>query len=214
MKYDAVIFDLDGVICSTDEYHYLAWKDMADKRNIPFDRGTNELLRGVSRAESLEIILRAAGGREVSEAEKLAWMEEKNNTYRRLLGNMSPKDLSEEVKSTLVALRAAGCRLGIGSSSKNTKFILSQIGLGDFFDTIADGTDIRNSKPDPEVFLLAAAKLGIVPARCLVVEDARAGVEAATRGGMDSAAIGDARNHPSHTYDVERFSDLLRFVQT
>lgn len=213
MKYDAVIFDLDGVICSTDEYHYLAWKDMADKRKIPFDRGTNELLRGVSRAESLEIILRAVPGREVSEEEKLAWMEEKNNTYRRLLGNMSPKDLSEEVKSTLVALRAAGCRLGIGSSSKNTKFILSQIGLGDFFDAVADGTDIRNSKPDPEVFVLAAERLGIAPARCLIVEDARAGVEAAARGGMDSAAIGDARNHPSHTYDVEHFTDLLRFVQ-
>ena len=213
MKYDAVIFDLDGVICSTDEYHYLAWKDMADRSNIPFDRRKNELLRGVSRRESLEIILRADPDREVSEEEKLAWMEEKNNTYRCLLGNMSPKDLPEEVKSTLLALRAAGCRLGIGSSSKNTKYILSQIGLEDFFDAIADGTDIRNSKPDPEVFVLAAERLGISPARCLVVEDAQAGVEAAARGGMDIAAIGDARNHPAHTYDVEHFSDLLRFVQ-
>lgn len=213
MKYDAVIFDLDGVICSTDEYHYLAWKDMADKRNIPFDRKTNELLRGVSRRESLEIILRSVPERAVSEEEKLLWMEEKNNTYRALLGNMSPADLSGEVKTTLTALRNAGLKLGVGSSSKNTKFILGQIGLGNFFDAIADGTDIKNSKPDPEVFLLAASRLGMEPAKCLVVEDAQAGIEAATRGGMDSAAIGDAQSHPKHTYDVEHFSDLLRFVE-
>lgn len=213
MKYDAVIFDLDGVICSTDEYHYQAWKALADREHIPFDRKTNELLRGVSRAESLEIILRAVPDRVIPEEEKLAWMEEKNRIYRQLLKNMSLADLSPEVSSTLTGLRSAGLRLGIGSSSKNTKFILSQIGLGTFFDAVADGTDIRHSKPDPEVFLLVAARLGAAPGRCLVVEDAKAGIEAAARGGMDSAAIGDAQGHPAHTYSMEHFGDMLRFVQ-
>lgn len=213
MKYDAVIFDLDGVICSTDEYHYLAWKALADKQGIPFDRQTNQRLRGVSRAESLEIILRAVPERVISQEEKQAWMEEKNRTYRCLLERMGPADLPREVRTTLEALRAAGLRLGVGSSSRNTKFILSRIGLGSFFDAVADGCDIRHSKPDPEVFLLAAQRLEVPPGRCLVVEDAWAGIEAACLGGMDSAAIGDARKHPHRTYELARFSDLLRIVE-
>lgn len=167
MKYDAVIFDLDGVICSTDKYHYLAWKALADKQGIPFDRQTNQRLRGVSRAESLEIILRAVPERVISQEEKQAWMEEKNRTYRCLLERMGPADLPREVRTTLEALRTAGLRQGVGSSSRNTKFILSRIGLGSFFDAVADGCDIRHSKPDPEVFLLggtaAGGRAGTVP---------------------------------------------------
>ena len=154
MKFEkkAVIFDLDGVICFTDRYHYLAWKALADRLGIYFDEKINNRLRGVSRMASLEIILERAD-REYSEEEKIAFATEKNDLYRDLLKNMSPSDLTDEVKDTLNELRRRGYLLTIGSSSKNTKFILERIGLGDFFDAIADGTDITNSKPDPEVFL-------------------------------------------------------------
>jgi beta-phosphoglucomutase len=127
MKYQGVIFDLDGVICSTDEYHYLAWKALADRLGIPFDREINNRLRGVSRMESLEIILEKSR-MSYSGQEKLAFAEEKNTLYRELLGGMSGADLSAEVSETLDALRAAGMKLAIGSSSRNAPFILDRIG--------------------------------------------------------------------------------------
>ncbi len=212
MKYKGVIFDLDGVICSTDHYHYLAWKALADRLGIYFDETINNRLRGVSRMASLEIILERYDGT-LSEEEKLAAAEEKNNLYRELLKEMTPADLSPEVKSTLDALRAKGLLLGIGSSSKNTKFILSRIGLGDYFDKISDGTNITRSKPDPEVFLKAAEYLGLEPKDCLVVEDAKAGIEAALAAGMDAAAIGDATSCGLATYNLSAFSDLLNCVE-
>ena len=212
MKYKGVIFDLDGVICSTDHYHYLAWKALADRLGAYFDETINNRLRGVSRMASLEIVLERYDGK-LSEEEKLAAAEEKNNTYRELLKQMSPADLSPEVKDTLDKLRAKGLLLGIGSSSKNTKFILSQIGLGDFFDKISDGTNITRSKPDPEVFLKAAEFLGLEPKDCLVVEDAKAGVQAALAAGMDAAAIGDATSCGLATYNLSHFSDLLNCVE-
>ena len=131
----------------------------------------------------------------------------------RYLKEMTPDDLSPEVKSTLNALRAKGLLLGIGSSSKNTKFILSRIGLGDYFDKISDGTNITRSKPDPEVFLKAAEYLGLEPKDCLVVEDAKAGIEAALAAGMDAAAIGDATSCGLATYNLSAFSDLLNCVE-
>ena len=212
MKYKGVIFDLDGVICSTDHYHYLAWKALADRLGIYFDETINNRLRGVSRMASLEIILERYNGT-LSEEEKLAAAEEKNNLYRELLKEMTPADLSPEVKNTLDALRAKGLLLGIGSSSKNTKFILSRIGLGDYFDKISDGTNITRSKPDPEVFLKGAEYLGLEPKDCLVVEDAKAGIEAALAAGMDAAAIGDATSCGLATYNLSAFSDLLNCVE-
>ena len=211
MKYKGIIFDLDGVICSTDHYHYLAWKALADRLGIYFDETINNRLRGVSRMESLDIVLERYDG-VLGEEEKRAAAEEKNNTYRELLKQMSPADLSAEVKATLDALRARGLLLGIGSSSKNTKFILNQIGLGDYFDKISDGTNITRSKPDPEVFLKAAEYLGLGPGDCLVVEDAKAGVQAARAAGMDAAAIGDAVSCGLATYNLGSFSDLLGCV--
>ena len=208
----AVIFDLDGVICFTDKFHYLAWKALADRLGIYFDEKINGRLRGVSRMASLEIILERSTV-EYSFAEKDDFAEEKNNTYRELLKNMSPKDLSDEVRDTLNELRARGYKLGIGSSSKNTKFILGQIGLGDFFDAIADGTDITHSKPDPEVFLKSAEKIGIAPADCAVVEDAKAGIQAAKAGGMTALALfGDATGCGEEDYDLKSFSDLLNIL--
>ena len=211
MKYKGIIFDLDGVICSTDHYHYLAWKALADRLGAYFDETINNRLRGVSRMASLEIVLERYNGT-LTEEEKLAAAEEKNNTYRELLKQMSPADLSDEVKTTLDALRAKGLLLGIGSSSKNTKFILSRIGLGDYFDKISDGTNITRSKPDPEVFLKAAEYLGLEPKDCLVVEDAVAGVQAAHAAGMDAAAVGDAAGSGLAEYSLKRFSELLDCV--
>ncbi|MBR4459337.1 MAG: beta-phosphoglucomutase [Clostridia bacterium] len=208
MRYKGIIFDLDGVICSTDEYHYLAWQALADRLGIPFDRERNHLLRGVSRMASLEIILEK-GNRTYSDSEKEAFAEEKNTTYRQLLARMSTADLSDDVKKTLDGLRAKGIILAIGSSSKNTPFILDRIGLAGFFDAVADGNCITRSKPDPEVFLKAAEMIGQDPAYCLVVEDAHAGVEAAVAGGFDCAAIGDARDDERAKWHLDKLSDLL-----
>lgn len=212
MKYQAVIFDLDGVICSTDTYHYQAWKAIADELGIPFDETINHRLRGVSRMESFEIILENYD-KAMSREEKVSWTEKKNAIYKELLKNMSPADLSEEVKSTLDALRAKGLLLAIGSSSKNAGFILGQLGLDGYFDAVSDGNNITKSKPDPEVFVKAAQFIGKEPGVCLVVEDAKAGVEAAKAGGMDCAAIGDAVKCGMADYNLSTFSDLLRVVQ-
>lgn len=208
MDYKAIIFDLDGVICSTDKYHYIAWKQLADSLGIYFDEVINNRLRGVSRMESLEIILERYDGN-MSQEEKVKLAEQKNETYKELLKQMSEKDLTQEVKNTLDALRKQGKKLAIGSSSKNAKFILGQLGLGDYFDAISDGTNISKSKPDPEVFLKAAEFLGILPEECLVVEDAAAGILAAYRGGFHSAGIGEAAESDFVTYPLKTFSELL-----
>ena len=211
MKYAGIIFDLDGVICSTDEYHYQAWKALADRLGIEFDRTINNRLRGVSRMESLEIVLEKSTAA-YSAQEKAAFATEKNDLYRELLHQMSEKDLSDEVKDTLCALRAMGIKLAIGSSSKNTPFILERLGLADFFDAIADGNCITHSKPHPEVFLKAADMIALDPSVCLVVEDAKAGVSAAAAGGFDCAAIGDAKDDPRAKWHLDGFADLLRSV--
>ena len=212
MRYQGIIFDLDGVICSTDEYHYRAWKALADRLHVPFDRARNNLLRGVSRLASLDIILEKAD-RSYTQEEKAALAEEKNGLYRRLLADMGPDALSEDVSSTLKTLRGTDLKLAIGSSSKNTPFILERIGLGGFFDAVADGNCITHSKPHPEVFLKAAEMLLLDPRDCLVVEDARAGVQSALAGGFDCAAIGDAKDDPRAAYHLTRLSDLLRCVR-
>lgn len=211
--YKGIIFDLDSVICFTDKYHYQAWKKLADRLGIYFDETINNRLRGVSRMDSLEIVLERST-KKYSQVEKESFAEEKNDTYKELLLQMSPADLSEEVKSTLDELRARGFKLAIGSSSKNTKMILERIGLGDFFDAISDGTNITKSKPDPEVFLKAADFIGEAPEDCLVVEDAEAGIEAAYRGGFDSAGIGDATKHEHVTYKLTQFKDLLNYTKS
>ena len=210
MKYKAIIFDLDGVICHTDQYHYLAWKQLADRLGIEFNEKINNRLRGVSRMDSLEIILEKWDKEPFSEEEKLQFAEEKNDIYKELLKKMSAKDLSKEVKETLEHLRTRGLLLAVGSSSKNTRFILGQIGLEDFFDAISDGNNITKSKPDPEVFLKAAEYLKLEPSECLVIEDAKAGIDAAKAAGMDSAAIGDAFGYSQATYNLFTFSKLIQ----
>ena len=212
MKYKAIIFDLDGVICHTDYYHYLAWKELADKMGIYFDEEINNRLRGISRMESFEIILERYQGETLSYEDKVKYTEEKNEIYKKLLYKMTPEDVSIDVVDTLQALRKLDLKLAIGSSSKNTKLILKQIGLENFFDAISDGNSITKSKPDPEVFQKAAEYLGMPTQCCLVVEDAISGVEAAISGGMDCAGLGDAANAPKVTYRLSKFSDLMNFI--
>lgn len=207
MRYKAIIFDLDGVICHTDQYHYMAWKRVADDLGIYFDETINNRLRGVSRMESFEIILERYDGK-MSEEDKIRYTAEKNEVYKTLLKNMSPADLDGEIKETLDALREKAIKLAIGSSSKNAKFILGQLGLGEYFDAVSDGNNITRSKPDPEVFVKAAQYAGERPEHCLVVEDAKAGLEAAIAGGMDCAAVGDAVSCGLATWNLNTFSDL------
>ena len=182
-----VIFDLDGVIVSTDNCHYLAWKRMADEEGIYFDRTINERLRGVSRMESLEIILERAQ-RPYTDDEKQAMAARKNAYYVELIGSLTRADILPGALDTLSYLKERGVKVAIGSSSKNTPIILRQIGLENAFDAVADGNAITHSKPDPEVFLKAAAALALPPACCAVVEDAKSGIEAARRGGFRAIA--------------------------
>lgn len=205
----AIIFDLDGVIVFTDQFHYQAWKKMADDMGIYFDKTINNRLRGVSRAESLEIILERYEGEPLSQAKKAELMESKNNTYRELLSTMTHADVKDEVRKTLAELRNRGYKLAIGSSSKNAKFILQQVGLTDAFDAISDGTNISKSKPDPEVFLKAAQFLGAEPEECWVVEDAYAGIDAAKNAGMKAIGIGDASSYEKADERIASFSELL-----
>lgn len=211
MAFKGVIFDLDGVICFTDEYHYLAWKAMADSIGVEFDRTINNRLRGVSRMASLEIILERSAIAYSAE-EKLALATKKNDLYKEYLKQMSPSDLSTEVKATLDALRDAGLKLAIGSSSKNASFILGQLGLEGFFDAVSDGNNITNSKPDPEVFLKAAQFLGLKPEDCLVVEDAVSGAEAGHRGGFRVACVGDASKAGVGDYNLRSIAQLAEIA--
>ena len=212
MNFKAIIFDLDGVICSTDEYHYQAWKKMADSMGIYFDRTINNRLRGVSRMESLEIILERYQGQPLSDAKKEELATMKNDIYRESLHQMSTADLSDEVRDTLNALRAKGLRLAIGSSSKNTPFILKRMGLENFFDAVSDGNNITRSKPDPEVFLKAAQFVDMEPADCLVVEDAVSGAQAGHAGGFQVACVGDASAAGAGDFNLKSFGQLLELV--
>ena len=212
MQFKAIIFDLDGVICHTDHYHFQAWKQLADRLGIPFNEEDNDRLRGVSRMESLNIILEKSP-RLYSDQEKLACAEEKNENYKKLLMQMTPADLPEKTLATMQELRARGLLLGIGSSSRNTKLILSRLGISDFFDAVADGTEISRSKPDPEVFLLAAEKLGVLPAEAIVVEDANAGIQAAKAGGFFAVGIAVAAGHPAADYAINSIQMLLDIIE-
>ena len=195
-----VIFDLDGVICSTDELHYLAWKELADSIGVYFDRQINSRLRGVSRMASLDIILERSE-KKYSQEEKEALAAEKNEAYRKLLERMSPSDVSDEVRSTLTALRGKGLRLSIGSSSKNTPLILERTDARRYFDAVSDGNNITRSK-----------FIGLAPSVCLVVEDAEAGIDAGISGGFFTAAIGSAVHCGKANVNLNRFSDLLKYV--
>lgn len=212
MKYEAVIFDLDGVIVTTDNCHYLAWKRMADEEGIYFDREINERLRGVSRMESLEIVLEKAN-KLYSEVEKNEMATRKNGYYVEIIKELTKDAILPGAVEFCESLKKQGVKIAIGSSSKNAGIILKQVGLENFFEAVADGNDIKNSKPDPEVFLVAAKKLGILPEKCLVVEDADAGVEAGLASEMDVLAVGFASKNNKATYTFSDLKEALTLKQ-
>lgn len=212
MAFKGVIFDLDGVICFTDEYHYLAWKAVADSIHVEFDRTINNRLRGVSRMDSLDIILEKSSV-SYSEKEKAALAARKNDLYRESLQRMTARDLSDDVKNTLLSLRESGLKLAIGSSSRNTPTILERLGLKDFFDAVSDGNNITHSKPDPEVFLKAAEYLGLEPGDCLVVEDAVSGTAAGHAGGFQVACVGDASTAGVGDYNMKSINELVEIMK-
>lgn len=196
-----VIFDLDGVIVSTDDCHYQGWKRVAGEEGIPFSEEQGQRCRGVSRMESLEIVLEQAK-RHYSEVEKAAMAARKNSYYLQYIDAITPENILAGVMPLLMELRRRGIPQAIGSSSRNTPTILRQIGLDQWFEAVADGNDIQRSKPDPEVFLLAAQRLGLRPEECLVVEDAAAGVKAGVAGGFKVMAVGTAAGHPLATFSL------------
>jgi len=211
MDIKAVIFDLDGVIVTTDDCHYTAWKKMADDEEIYFDRKINERLRGVSRMQSLEIVLEKSD-KAYTEQEKLALAAKKNAYYVDLIQKLTPHDVLGGVMKNLKTLKEHGIKIAIGSSSKNTPIILNRIGLADYFDAVSDGNNIKKSKPDPEVFLKAAEMLNIAPENCMIVEDADAGIEAGRRAGMKTFALGNATGADFYAKSLENV-DLAEIIK-
>lgn len=209
--YKAVIFDLDGVIVSTDECHYEAWKMLADEENIYFDKTINQRLRGVSRMESLEIILERAE-KEYTDEEKVEMATRKNGYYVEKIKSLDKNATLDGAVEFVNLAKANGLKVAIGSSSKNTMAILKQTECENLFDAIADGNDIKNSKPAPDVFLVAAKKLGISPQECMVVEDAEAGVDAAIAAGMDVLAVGYASSYKKATYSAESLGEIVKNI--
>jgi beta-phosphoglucomutase len=197
----AVIFDLDGVITDTAEFHYLGWQRLADEVGIPFDREANERLRGLSRRESLLAML---GDREVPEDELAAMMERKNGYYVDSLGEMGPEDALPGAVELVESARAHGLAVAIGSSSKNARTVLDKLELTDRFDAIADGHSVENAKPAPDLFLAAAELLDVEPEACIVVEDAASGVDAALAAGMTAVGVGPEERvgHAHHRFDT------------
>lgn len=207
----AVIFDLDGVLLSTDMLHYAAWKQIADEEGIYFDQKINDRLRGVSRMDSLNIILEKAK-RKYSDEEKTILAEKKNRIYVDSLSAVKPESLYPNVKDLLFKLKKAGIRIAVGSSSKNAKKILENAGILALFDYVSDGNGLCKSKPDPEVFLKAASGVNANNAECIVVEDSEAGLIAAKRAGMKAYGIGF--KNPSGAADMyfDKTADILSAV--
>jgi beta-phosphoglucomutase len=189
MAIEAFIFDLDGVLTDTAEYHFQSWKRLADEEGIDFTREDNHQLRGVSRRESL---IRMLKGREVEEEQMLEWMERKNNYYRSFLTQITPNDLLPGVSRFLQQAISAGIKLGVGSASKNARDVLKSLDILDMFDAIGDGYSVVNSKPAPDLFIWVAGRLNVVPSNTVVFEDAEAGIEAAIKGGFYTVGVGPA----------------------
>lgn len=193
----AVIFDLDGVITDTAEYHYQAWKAIAEELNIPFTREFNENLKGVSRIDSLKLLLGQANPpADYSEAEMNELADRKNKLYVELISSITPADLLPGIDRFLSELREAGIKTGIASASKNAPAVLRSLGASGRFDTVVDVTKLKNNKPDPEIFLTAAASLGVEPGACIGIEDAVSGIDAIKAAGMFAVAIGSGSQFP------------------
>lgn len=208
----AFIFDLDGVITDTAEYHYRGWKRLADEEGLPFTREDNEALRGVSRRNSLLLLLK---GRVYPEEKLQEMMARKNKYYLEFIKEITPRDLLPGAKELIEELRAAGYKTALGSASKNAREVIERLGIAALFDAISDGYSVERAKPAPDLFLHAAEQLGLPPNECVVVEDAAAGIEAARAGGFRSVGLGPrervgAADAVFPSLEGVRLADLLR----
>ena len=212
MKNKGIIFDLDGVIVDTAKYHYLAWKEIAKKLGYQFDEKDNEELKGVSRVKSLDILLQKAGTK-LDQIEKEKLLTEKNNQYLELVSNINKQEMLPGIESLLDWLNQENIPFSLGSASKNAPYILEKLKIKDQFSAIVDGNDVTKAKPDPEVFLIAAKKMGLKPNECIVIEDSQAGIEAAKKAGM--TAIGIGKNLKGADFIVENTAALNpKFIKT
>ncbi|NLG84057.1 MAG: beta-phosphoglucomutase [Firmicutes bacterium] len=202
------LFDLDGGIVDTAKYHFLAWRRLAAEMGFDLTQAENERLKGVSRMRSLEIVLELAG-LTVDEEEKMALAEKKNRWYQEYIARMDETEILPGAREYLVRLRQAGVKTALASASKNAMTILAKTRLLPFFDAVVDGHEVTRAKPDPEVFLRAAAKLGLFPGDCVVFEDAEAGIEAARRAGMKAVGIGHKETLGKADLVVKGLDELL-----
>jgi len=203
----ACIFDLDGVIVDTAKYHYLAWKRLANSLGFDFTEHDNEQLKGVSRVESLKLILRL-GGKQLDDAEFDAALVRKNGWYLEYIQQIGPEEILPGAAEFLTSVRAQGIKVALGSASKNAVLILERIQLLDQFDAIVDGNKVSKAKPDPEVFLKAAEELAVPASDCIVFEDAVAGVQAARNAGMRVVGIGSAKVLDQANFVLPNFAGL------
>lgn len=209
----AVIFDLDGVLVTTDELHFKAWKALAEELGIDgFTKADNVRQRGVSRMASLEVVLEKTD-RKFADEEKLALAEKKNEMYVNSLSEISKEDVLPGVFEFIDYIKSKGIKTAVGSASKNTPLILNKTGLADKFDAVSCGLDTTKSKPDPEVFLIAARKLSVEPKDCTVIEDSDAGIEAAKAGGMYAVAVGEAEHNKIADIAVSSVDSLYRIIE-
>jgi len=204
-KLKAIIFDLDGVITDTSEYHYQAWKRLADEEGIPFSRDDNDKLRGVSRKECLKILL---NGKQVSAEKFQEMMDRKNKYYVELLKQMTSENILSRAREIVLEIKRRGIKTAIASVSKNTRTVLQGTGIEDLFDVIVDGYSVKNTKPAPDIFLFAAKELGVKPEDCAVVEDAEAGIDAALAGNMLSIGIGPEERVGKARFRFEKIGDI------
>ncbi|SHM73145.1 beta-phosphoglucomutase [Polaribacter sp. KT 15] len=207
MNKKGFIFDLDGVIVDTAKYHYLAWKKLANQLGFEFTEEQNELFKGVSRKRCLEILLEI-GKREATKEEFDTWMIDKNEDYLEYIKNMDASEILPDVPKILQFLKENNVPIALGSASKNAQPILEKVGLLHYFDTIVDGNNVTKAKPDPEVFLLAAKQLNVLPENCVVFEDAVAGVEAANAANMVSIGIGDDKVLSEAQFNFVDFTEI------
>ena len=212
MKIEACLFDLDGVIVDTAKYHFLAWKQLADELGVDFTEENNELLKGVSRVQSLEVIL-GLGKKTLSDEEKVHFMDKKNQVYLDYIYRMKKDELLPGVKEFIEEIKRKGIRVALGSASKNARLILNQLEIEELFDAIVDGNKVTQAKPHPEVFLKGAEELNVNSRACVVFEDAIAGVEAAKNAGMFCIGIGDSQtlskaNHVMPGFDGFKYENL------
>jgi len=207
----ALIFDLDGVVADTNDAHYRSWQRLADEEGVPFDRAANDALLGLTRADSLDVLL---GEHRLDAAARADWLARKQAYFLAELATMGPQDMLPGVADLLAAARAAAVPCALASSSRNARAVIDRLGIAAHFAVIADGTSVARPKPAPDIFLHVAERLGLAPRRCLVIEDSPAGVKAAVAGGFPLASVGSAVRTPHHfpTLSGVTLADLLEIL--